>query len=101
MTHRDPRIARAGAVLAAALLMGAALPAAAAVDTQPPQTVPEKAGPPAQSLSEQLDRSHGIIHPPADLDAGMAQPPPVTGRGIMPIVPPPGTPGGNPKIEPK
>jgi hypothetical protein len=57
--------------------------------------------PPASgSLSSDLNRSGGVITPPADVDPEMKQTPPPTGAR-MPIIPPPGTPGGNPAVKPK
>ncbi len=52
------------------------------------------------SLSDQLSASKGVICPPAGVDPGMAAPPPPSGAR-MPVVPPPGTPGGDPGIQPK
>jgi hypothetical protein len=57
--------------------------------------------PPASGTqSSDLNRSGGIITPPADVDPGIKQTPPPTGSP-MPIIPPPGTPGGNPTVKPK
>jgi hypothetical protein len=57
--------------------------------------------PPASGTqSSDLNRSGGIITPPADVDPGIKQAPPPTGS-TMPIIPPPGTPGGNPTVKPK
>jgi hypothetical protein len=53
-----------------------------------------------QSLSERLDQSGGVIHPPGNVDSGMQVPPPATGDK-MPVVPAPGSPGGDPTIKPK
>jgi hypothetical protein len=50
-------------------------------------------------LSDQLARSKGIIYPPAGVDPGIAAPPVSGGR--TPVIPPPGTPGGDPSIVPK
>jgi hypothetical protein len=41
-----------------------------------------------------------VITPPAGIDPEMKQTPPQTGAR-MPIIPPPGTPGGNPAVKPK
>ncbi len=49
-------------------------------------------------LSDKLAESRGVICPPA-VDSGMAQKPPP--EGTIKVVPPPGTPGGNPNIQPK
>ena len=57
--------------------------------------------PPASgSLSSDLNRSGGVITPPAGIDPEIKQTPPPTGAK-MPVIPPPGTPGGNPLIKPK
>jgi hypothetical protein len=53
-----------------------------------------------QSLSERLDQSGGVIHPPSDVDSGIHVAPPATGDK-MPIVPAPGSPGGDPTVKPK
>jgi hypothetical protein len=50
-------------------------------------------------LGDQLSRSKGIICPPAGVDPGIAAPP--VGGGTTPVIPPPGTPGGDPNIIPK
>jgi hypothetical protein len=50
-------------------------------------------------LSDQLSQSKGIICPPAGVDPGIAAP--LTGGGRTPVIPPPGTPGGDPSIVPK
>jgi len=53
----------------------------------------------SRSLSEQLSASKGVICPPAGTDPGIKVPP--VGGGRMPVIPPPGTPGGDPGIQPK
>jgi hypothetical protein len=93
-------------IRAAPILAGCAaslwlLTAAAAPPSQPSRSIPEEQGSSGSSLSHRLDRSGGVIRPPADVDPGMAQPPPSTGSHSMPVVPPPGTPGGNPAVKPK
>jgi hypothetical protein len=57
------------------------------------------ASPPA-NLSDQLSRSGGVIRPP-DTDPGMAKSAPEPGPRSTPIIPPPGSPGGDPTIKPK
>src|SRR5712691_9976355 len=69
------------------------------------QTVPEAAGPgtsggSSEPLSDKLDRSGGAIRPPSGIDPGLTQSPPRSGSS-MPVIPPPGTPGGEPEINPK
>jgi hypothetical protein len=51
------------------------------------------------NLSDELSRSKGVICPPAEIDPGISAPP--TGGGVTPVIPPPGTPGGDPRIIPK
>ena len=53
----------------------------------------------SQSLSDQLSQSKGVICPPAGVDPGIAVP--LVGGGRMPVIPPPGSPGGDPYIQPK
>jgi hypothetical protein len=52
-----------------------------------------------QTLSEKLERSEGVVCPPAGVDPEIAVPP--TGGGITPVIPPPGAPGGDPTVRPK
>ena len=47
-----------------------------------------------RTLSDQLAQSKGVICPPAGVDPQMRQPPPE--GGAMRVIPPPGSPGGNP-----
>jgi hypothetical protein len=53
------------------------------------------------SLSRELSQSGGVIHPPANPDPGLTKPALDLGPHSMPVIPPPGTPGGNPDIKPK
>jgi hypothetical protein len=99
----------------AALLAGSAVSAAVAVTpTSPnkdptagksaPQTVPEDpatSGSSSEPLSDKLNRSGGVIRPPGDVDTGMTQAPPAIGSQSTPVIPPPGSPGGKPGINPK
>ena len=52
------------------------------------------------SLSHELSRSGGVIHPPPTGDGGVVAPP-NQGTSRTPVIPPPGTPGGNPLVQPK
>ena len=45
-----------------------------------------------QTLSEKLGQTNGVICPP-DIDKGMKAPTPDAGK--TPVIPPPGSPGGN------
>ncbi|HEY3909009.1 MAG TPA: hypothetical protein VGM07_03870 [Stellaceae bacterium] len=64
------------------------------------QTLPSAPGGAPGSLSKELNRSGGVIHPPATHDRGVVSPP-SRGVGRTPVIPPPGTPGGNPNVQPK
>ena len=89
--------ASASRVIVFALVLAAAGPALA----QTPSTNNKPCSPPGDSsktLSEKLDQSGGVICPP-DVDPGMKAPAPETGK--MPVIPPPGSPGGNPQVQPK
>jgi hypothetical protein len=52
------------------------------------------------SLSHQLSRSGGVIHPPPSADKAIVSPPNQS-TSRTPVIPPPGTPGGNPLVQPK
>lgn len=75
---------------------------------QPPKPNPEQRVPPprgpddqlGQTPSEQLNQSHGVLHPPATGDENVIEPK-TPGIAPMPSPPPPGTPGGNPDVQPK
>jgi hypothetical protein len=50
-------------------------------------------------LGDKLAKSDGVLCPPAGVDPQMRAPAPETGN--MPVIPPPGSPGGDPTIRPK
>ncbi|HEY3677957.1 MAG TPA: hypothetical protein VGL45_04500 [Bradyrhizobium sp.] len=50
-------------------------------------------------LGDKLARSDGVLCPPSGVDPQMRAPAPET--GTMPVIPPPGSPGGDPTIRPK
>jgi len=52
------------------------------------------------SSSNDLSRSHGVITPPPSGDRNVL-PVPNEGSSTMPVIPPPGTPGGNKDVQPK
>jgi hypothetical protein len=87
------------------LLLSATLPCAAQ-STLAPQTRDPKAcsgdgtapQPGNQSLSEKLQQTDGVICPP-DIDSDIKAPTPDGGK--MPVIPPPGSPGGDPTVRPK
>ncbi|QQN63290.1 hypothetical protein JIR23_27810 [Bradyrhizobium diazoefficiens] len=53
-----------------------------------------------EPLGDKLAKSDGVLCPPAGIDPEMHAPAPSTGDS-MPVVPPPGSPGGDPTIKPK
>jgi hypothetical protein len=56
--------------------------------------------PPGRNLSDQLARSDGVICPPGQVDPEIHQPTP-QGGAAMPVIPPPGSPGGDQSVKPK
>jgi hypothetical protein len=70
---------------------------------QPRDVVPQAKEPGAASgtLSEQLSRSGGVIQPPPHADPKIEAPTPNPGAKSMPVIPPPGSPGGDPNVKPK
>jgi len=79
----------------------AGLGASAMAAERPAEHPNQPVEPPAiGSSSSDLGRSGGVIRPPADVDPQMKQMPPSSGDR-MPVIPPPGTPGGNPSAKPK
>ena len=52
----------------------------------------------APTLSDKLSQTNGVICPP-NVDPNMKAPTPNAGK--MPVIPPPGSPGGNPDVQPK
>jgi hypothetical protein len=51
------------------------------------------------NLSDKLAKSGGVICPPEHIDPEIKQPTPP--GGAMPVIPPPGSPGGDQSIQPK
>lgn len=65
--------------------------------TTPPEQVAPRSG---GSMSDSLSRDRGTVTPPV-VDPGITKTPPAHGAGTMPVIPPPGTAGGNPAVVPK
>ena len=53
----------------------------------------------AEPLGDKLARSDGVLCPPAGVDPEIRAPTPDTGN--TPVIPPPGSPGGDPTLRPK
>lgn len=86
---------RNGALLLLAAASLPALPARAADDPKHP---------PQAQMAVPADRSAGnpaVIQPPAVADPGIKVPTPNPQAFPTPVIPPPGSPGGNPQVVPK
>jgi hypothetical protein len=89
--------------IAAAVVGFGAIAALAADPTEragTDQTKPQIAPPASGTRSSDLGRSGGVVTPPLGVDPEMKRTPPHAGDN-MPVIPPPGTPGGDPSIKPK
>ena len=104
----------------ATVASGFALTALAQTPIQPPRdpnmpaqqnTIPEKVAPADPSttgatgsgatLSDKLERTDGVIRPPAGIAPDMTVPAPDPNPGTTRVIPPPGSPGGNQTLDPK
>jgi hypothetical protein len=75
----------------------APMPSAPRQGAMPPQGT--TTGEAREPLGDKLARSDGVLCPPAGVDPQMHAPTPDTGN--TPVIPPPGSPGGNPDVRPK
>jgi hypothetical protein len=94
------------AVLIAGIAPGLAAPVSSSnanptADKPSQAKIPEGSGSSTEPLSEKLDRSGGVIHPPSGVDPGIKQDPPAIGSHSTPVIPPPGSPGGKSGVNPK
>ncbi len=62
---------------------------------------PSETGSTGGTLSDKLERTEGVIRPPQTATPDITVPAPVPEPGTTPVIPPPGSPGGNPQIQPK
>ena len=53
----------------------------------------------SEQLGDKLARSDGVLCPPSNVNPAMRAPAPETGK--MPVIPPPGSSGGDPTVRPK
>jgi len=81
---------------------------ARAADCAPMQPVPPRGtvapegattGQRAEPLGDKLARSDGVLCPPSGVDPEIRAPTPDAGN--TPVIPPPGSPGGDPTVRPK
>ena len=92
--------------LSSSVMAQSSAPAQTVPNTPAPSTtVPEKVAPDSTgsttNLSDKLNRTDGVITPPAGVDSGMATRAPAANTGSMPVITPPGEPGGNQSVQPK
>lgn len=73
-------------------------------------TIPEKIAPPGEaiagpssgeSLSDHLNETGGVLAPQGNPDPGISVSPPVADPGTTIVIPPPGSPGGDPTVQPQ
>ena len=106
------------------LLIGLAVPSMAGAQnpqpappqvTHPPMAPPSASTPPPEqiappdhalatgntTLSDRLPQQQGTLKPPAAVDPGIQAPLRSHDTGTMPVIPPPGTPGGDQTVVPK
>jgi hypothetical protein len=76
-------------------------------DCTPTQPVPPRGtvapegttGQSSEPLGDKLAKSNGVLCPPSGVDPEIRAPTPETGN--TPVIPPPGSPGGDPNLRPK
>jgi hypothetical protein len=94
-----------------ALTLVAAWSATSFAQTPAPPSAPENAKPEAAPtpgdkssgvpLSKKLDENEGVLKPPHDIDPKMNRGAPAKTGDKMPVIIPPGEPGGDQSIQPK
>jgi hypothetical protein len=55
----------------------------------------------SEPLGDKLAKSDGVLCPPTGVDPDMHAPTPNAGSSNTPVLPPPGSPGGDPSVRPK
>lgn len=79
-------------------------PAPPGADVPEGQKAPPEIAPPKnddKSLSDRLSRDKGVIKPPPSATPDMNVEPPVPEPNTTPVIPPPGSPGGDKDVIPK
>lgn len=59
------------------------------------------AGPSSEPLGDKLAKSDGVLCPPGNVDPAMRAPTPSNDSSNTPVIPPPGSPGGDQSVRPK
>jgi len=106
---------RVGLVLGAAVMLAAG--GVVAQPSSPPSETPAPPGPPPPSAPTPPEKiapldppvrgappggsGSGVIQPSGNVDPGIQTEVPVPHPNSMPVIPPPGMPGGNPTVQPK
>jgi hypothetical protein len=93
-----PALSLAAAIAVAGSAWGQTAPSDR--DHQPKSETEGQSPSSSGDLSRRLDRSQGVIQPPQAVDPQMQLAPP-NPDAKMPVIPPPGSPGGNETVEPK
>lgn len=55
----------------------------------------------SENLGDKLAKSDGVLCPPSNVDPAMRAPAPKSDNSNTPVIPPPGSPGGDPSVRPK
>jgi len=103
MSIRRLRNTLRGAALILAIVLGLLAIETISIEASQVQTGQSSKEPSPNSsdnLSQKLNESKGVISPPTQVDPKMRVKPP-SEEGSMRVVPPPGSPGGNPNVQPK
>jgi hypothetical protein len=90
---------------ALAVMFAVSLTTMAAAQTPPSSRIPEKIEPPLTPSPEngnkdKFNREDGLVRPPSNIDPEKESKPRDNGAR-MPVIPPPGSPGGDEKVHPK
>lgn len=73
-----------------------------APDNAKPEAAPTPEGKaPSQPLSKKLDENEGVLKPPEGVDPKMNKGAPPKSGDKMPVIIPPGEPGGDQSVQPK
>jgi hypothetical protein len=110
--HKKDEPMSRSVVLAATVALGFAVVPLRAYAQAPPQTpgaaspaetpsAKPNAGSSDAPLSKKLEEGDGVIKPPHGIDPGMHKDPPVGTGDKMPVIVPPGEPGGDQSVQPK
>lgn len=86
-------------LILAGFMVGAAYSGPASAQSASPPPDASAPGDPSGNLSDKLNKSNGVIRPEGDVDPKMQKAAPATGS--MPVIPPPGAPGGQTGVQPK